>query len=216
MKSSGLPAPPEAMTGMCVARETARVKGQSKPSWTPSVSMEVRRISPAPRASPRAAHCDGVDAFVVAPAARVDVPCAGGAAARVDGQHHRLRSEFVAQFGEELGAAHGGGIDGNLIGAGHEDAAGIGDGADAAPDGERDENLARGAGDDVGHDLARVARGRDVEEDEFVGPLAVIAVGELDRVAGVTQVDEVDALDDPAAGDVQAGNDALGEHEIPV
>ena len=30
-KCSGLPAPPEAITGMCVARETARVSAQSKP-----------------------------------------------------------------------------------------------------------------------------------------------------------------------------------------
>src|SRR5690554_1750582 len=51
-----LPAPPEAMTGMSTASDTARVSSRSKPSLVPSRSIEVRRISPAPRAAPRFAH----------------------------------------------------------------------------------------------------------------------------------------------------------------
>ena len=93
-----------------------------------------------------------------------------------------------------------------------QDAARVGDRADAAAHRERDEDLARGAGDHVGHDVARVARSGDVEEDQFVGALLVVAVGEFDGIAGIAQVDEVDALDDAAAGDVETGNDALGQH----
>ena len=52
----------------------------------------------------------------------------------------------------------------------------------------------------------------DVEEDELVGALGVVARGELDRVAGVAQVDEVRALDDAPAVDVQARDDALEVH----
>jgi len=37
--------------GTRVARDTARVRAQSKPPWTPSVSIEVSRISPAPVAA---------------------------------------------------------------------------------------------------------------------------------------------------------------------
>ncbi len=37
---------------------------------------------------------DGVDAFVVAAAARVDVPLPGALAARIDRQNHGLRAEF--------------------------------------------------------------------------------------------------------------------------
>ena len=47
----------------------------------------------------------------------------------------------------------------------------------------------------------------DVEEDQLVGALGVVAGGQLDRVAGVAQVDEVDALHDPAGVDVEAGDD---------
>ena len=131
-------------------------------------------------------------------------------AARVDRQHDGLRAEFVAQFGDQLGTPHGRGVDGHLVGAREQDAARIGHGADAAADGQRDEDLARGAGHHVRHDLARVARGGDVEKDQFVGAVAVVALGQFDGVARIAQVDEVDALDHAAAGDVEAGNDALG------
>ena len=93
------------------------------------------------------------------------------------------------------------------------------DRADAAADGQRDEHLARGAGHHVHHGVALVARCGDVEEDQFVGALLVVAVGQLHRIAGIAQVDEVDALDHAAGGDIETGNDAFGEHlqlhEVP-
>ena len=57
-----------------------------------------------------------------------------------------------------------------------------------------------------------VAGGGDVEEGQLVGALLVVAGGDLDRIAGVAQLDEVDALDDAPGGHVEAGNDAFGEH----
>jgi hypothetical protein len=65
--------------------------------------------------------------------------------------------------------------------------------------------------DDVQDQVAAVAGGRDVQEGELVGALLVVPGGDLHGVAGIAQFHEVDALDDPAAGDVQAGDDALGE-----
>src|SRR3989344_2835348 len=49
----------------------------------------------------------------------------------------------------------------------------------------------------------------------LVGALLVVARGDLDRVTGVAQLDEVDALDDPPARHVQAGDDAFGQHQAP-
>ena len=63
---------------------------------------------------------------------------------------------------------------------------------------------------------ARLDRRADVEEREFVGALLVVAARDLDRVAGVAQVHEVDALDDAPIGDVEAGDDALGEAHPPL
>ena len=57
-----------------------------------------------------------------------------------------------------------------------------------------------------------LVRGGDVEEDELVGALGVVALGQLDGVAGVADVDEVRALDDAAAVDVEARDDALELH----
>ena len=65
------------------------------------------------------------------------------------------------------------------------------------------------------HDLHRgraaLVRGGDVEEGQLVGALRVVQLGQLDRVAGVAQVLEVDALDHPPGVDVQARDDAYGE-----
>ncbi len=59
--------------------------------------------------------------------------------------------------------------------------------------------------------VAAVGSGGDVEEGQFVGALFVVATRDLDRIAGVAQLDEVDALDDAPGGDVEAGNDAFGK-----
>ena len=153
---------------------------------------------------------DGVDPFVVAPAAGVDVPFAGRLAPRVDGQYHGLRAEFVGEFGDQFRTADRGGVDGDFVGAGEQNAARIGHRTDASADRQRNEDLARGAGHHAGHDFAGVARRGDVEEDEFVGAVAIVTVGEFDGVARIAQVDEVHTFDDTAAGDIQTGDDALG------
>ena len=57
-----------------------------------------------------------------------------------------------------------------------------------------------------------VARG-DVEEAELVCPRLVVSGGGLDRIAGVAEVDEVDALDDAAVFHVEAGDDADLQHD---
>src|SRR5205814_5748039 len=46
----------------------------------------------------------------------------------------------------------------------------------------------------------------------LVGPGLLVAAGHLDRVAGVAQLEEVDAFDHPAAVHVQTRNDALRKH----
>ena len=99
------------MTGMWVARETAL--GQS------AIEAVLHAIGIHGGEQDLAgAEClaargplHRVDAFIVAAAAGVDVPGAGRAAARVDGQHHGLRAEFVAQFGDQFRTPDRGGVD---------------------------------------------------------------------------------------------------------
>ena len=59
-------------------------------------------------------------------------------------------------------------------------------------------------------------RGVDVEEDQLVGALGVVGQRGLDRIAGVAQVEELHALDHAAVLDVQARDDALGEHQTAL
>src|ERR1700760_1184529 len=69
-----------------------------------------------------------------------------------------------------------------------------------------------GAGDDVENGAAPLVAGGDVEEHQLVRAGAVIGAGLLDRIAGVAQIDEVDALHHPPGLDVETGNDADLKH----
>ena len=82
------------------------------------------------------------------------------------------------------------------------------------PDRQRNEHDVRDGLDHVVEETARLDARADVEKGELVGALGVVAPRDLDRIAGIAQVDEVHALDDAAGGDVEAGDDAFGEsHE---
>jgi hypothetical protein len=54
--------------------------------------------------------------------------------------------------------------------------------------------------------------GGDIEEDQLVRSLCLVPPSHLYRVAGVPQVDEVRPFDDPAGVDIEAGDNAFGEH----
>src|SRR6266545_3344635 len=143
-------------------------------------------------------------------------PGAVGAAAGIDGQHHALGPVGVGPGREQLRVAHGGGVDRDLVGAGAQQAPDVLGSAHPSPDGERDEHLLGRAADDVVERGARLHGGGDVEEDQLVGALGVVDGGQLDGVAGVDQVDEGHALDDPAGGHVQAGDHPPRErHDDP-
>ena len=101
-------------------------------------------------------------------------------------------------------------VDADLVGAGVEKRADVLDGVDAAAHGQRNEYLRGDRLDHVVQQPALFHAGPDVEERELVGALLVVPARDLDRIAGVAQVDEVDALDDAAVRDVEAGDDAFG------
>ena len=59
-----------------------------------------------------------------------------------------------------------------------------------------------------------VRRRGDVQKRQLVRTLLVVARGNFDRVARIAQFDEVNTFDDAATCDVQARNDAFGEHSL--
>jgi hypothetical protein len=62
------------------------------------------------------------------------------------------------------------------------------------------------------HDPAAIARGSDIEEDEFVGALGIVGFSALDGIARVAELLKLNALDDASGVDVQTRNDSAREH----
>ena len=141
-----------------------------------------------------------------------DLPPALVAAPRVDRDDDALRAVLLRGGVHEIGIVHRRGVERHLVGARPQHAAGVLDRADSPADGERDEHLLGDLLDDVQRRVASVARRGDVEEHELVGAFRVVTRRELDRIAGVADADEVDALDDAARVDVEARDHADGEH----
>ena len=119
-----------------------------------------------------------------------------------------------ADFADELGPSDGGGVDADLVGTGIEDGGGVFGGADAAADGEGNEEHVGGALDGVEQRAAALVRGGDVEQDDLVGAAARVAMRELGGVAGVDDVEELDAFDDASGAHVKTGDDAFGQHAL--
>ncbi len=147
-------------------------------------------------------------------AAAVHVHAVGIAlAARVDGQDHALGSEHLGHLAEQLRAPHGRRVDRHLVRPGVEHGLRVGRRAHAPADREGDEHVVRAAARELRHGFALLVRGGDVEEDDLVGPLVLVAHRQLHRVAGIAQVHELHALDHAALVHVEAGDHASQQHQ---
>src|ERR1700674_988469 len=104
-------------------------------------------------------------------AMRVDLPAVIGLALGVDGDDDALRSELPRTLGDQLRALHGGRLDRDFVGTGAEQGADLVDLANAAADGEWDEDGASRSFDNVDQGGALLWGGLDVEEDELIRAL---------------------------------------------
>ena len=209
------PAPPDAITGTLTACATAR-RQLEVVAGGGAVAVHARQQD-LPRAPATASVAHSTTSRPVGSAApgQVCLPTVR-ARLRVDREHHALGAEGVRELVDQLGALERGRVDRDLVGTRVEHGLGVGHGADPAADRERNEQLVGGAASELDHRRALVRRGGDVEEHELVGTGGAVARGELDRVARVTQVDEPDALDHPAAVDVEARDHTLVVHPRPA
>ncbi len=101
-------------------------------------------------------------------------------------------------------------IDGYFVRACPKDLAEIFDAADAAAHGERHEDLRSRAAHHIDHGAAALMAGGDVQKDDLVRALFIVHHRIIDWIAHFFDAHEIDALDDLAVADVQAGNDAFG------
>src|SRR5690348_14745727 len=84
--------------------------------------------------------------------------------------------------------------------------------AHAAADSERHEAALRSAAHHIEDGAALLVARGDVEEAKLVGASFVVSGSCLDRIARISQVDEVDAFDDAAFFHIKAGDDANLQH----
>ena len=169
----------------------------------PSASIDVSRISPAPRSCASRAHSTVPRGVSVVPGARAHAARLG-----VDRDHDRLRAELLGQLGDQARPRERRRVDRHLVGARREQRVGVGHAADAAADRERDRELLGDAAHDADERVALLERRLHVEEDELVRAAVGVRGAELDRVADVAQALELHALDDAPGGDVEARDQA--------
>ena len=146
----------------------------------------------------------GIDEHVPAPVAPL----------RVDRDDHALRPEAVGAPRQQRRVAHSRAVHAHLVCPGTQERVHVVVGPDAPADRQRDEDLLGRARHDVQGRLPILQRGRDVEEHELVGALAVVVRRQLHGVARVAELLEPHALDDATGVDVEAGDHALREHRL--
>ena len=131
----------------------------------------------------------------------------------VNSHDDALAAEAFGRLGNQLRPVDGRGIDADFIGPLTENVMKILHRADTAPDRKGNGELLRDPGRQCGDIRAALMRGRDVEKHHLVRTLAGISGGDLNRVARIPQIDEVDTLDHPTVLDIQTGDDPFGVHQ---
>ena len=169
----------------------------------PSASIDVSRISPAPRSCASRAHSTVPRGVSVVPARVRTRPDSVSIATTT-----ACEPSFSASSVIRLGARERGRVDRHLVGARREQRVGVGHAADAAADRERDRELLGDAAHDADERVALLQRRLHVEEDELVRAAVGVRGAELDRVADVAQPLELHALDDAPGRDVEARDQA--------
>jgi hypothetical protein len=130
----------------------------------------------------------------------------------IDGDNNALAAEHLRGFPHKSRRVYCCGIDGNLVGSGPEKVTNILGVADTAAHREGHENLLGGPCHDVENDTPVFVRRSNIEKAELVRALAIVNAGNLDRVTGVPEIQELDAFDYPAGFDIETRDDALGKH----
>jgi uridine kinase len=122
-------------------------------------------------------------------------------------QHEDLRTETIRDIGNQAWAGYRCGIDSHLVGPRAEQKIHVSNLAHAPTDGQRDEDLLGGPADHLIGRLSVAAAGGDVKKGQLVSALLVITFGQLNGIAGIAQVLEVDPLDHSTGVNIKAGDD---------
>src|SRR5262245_66648293 len=134
----------------------------------------------------------------------------------VNGHNNTLAAKHFSGFPHKVWPTYCGRIDRDFVGPSPQEFANFVGAVNASANCQRHKDALRGTVDYINDDLALFMRGGNVEKDEFIGTLPVIELGCLHRVAGITEIEEVDALHNPTIFDIKTGNNAFGKHAFAL
>ena len=117
--------------------------------------------------------------------------------------------------GDQSGIGERRGIHRDFVGAGIEDSCGILQRSNAAAHGERNKQLPGGPADDVEQSGAVLVGGGNIQQHNLVRSAAGVAQRQLGGIARISQAGKLHALHHASAVDVEAGDNAFGQH-LPV
>ena len=130
----------------------------------------------------------------------------------INRHHDALGAIFIGRIANHLRIGNRRRVKAHFVCACIEQSAHIFHSSHTATHRQRNKHLRRHRFDDVQDDIARVAGSSNVQEGKFVSALVVVTRGDFNGVARIAQFHKVHAFDNATAGDIQARNDALGEH----
>jgi hypothetical protein len=136
--------------------------------------------------------------------------CCVGIATCIDGDNDSLRAKTAANGIDERWIGESGGVDADFIGAGIKNLFCIVGTPNASSHCEGHKKLAGRAANRVEQRGTSLVRGGDVEQDNLVGTFTGVARRKFSRVARINDVDKLNAFDNAAGVDIEAGNDAPG------
>ena len=194
--------------------ETSQVNSQSKPAPVPSRSMEVSRISPAPRSSASLRPGDSIAASRLSSSADVHFEfCFSVTALRVNRDDHGLRAVALCDTRDQCRIGQRGRIDADFVSSCIEHCRRIVQRSDATTDRERYKQPSRGPAHGFGESRTFLLGRRNIKQDHFIGSGGAMRRGQLSRIAGIAQVLKLHAFHDAPGCDVEACDDSLGQHE---
>lgn len=162
-----------------------------------------------------AGPCDRFEAGRGPPPVNVDLPELFPVplnSLRIDVDDDTLGAESLGGLTDKLGILASGRVDAHFVTPGLQQLPNVVDRSNTTPDRERHENLLGGPPDDIQHDPSVFMAGSDVEKNELIGSLGLISLRYLHGVPGIAKIEKVGPFHHSSAMDVQARDNAFGEH----
>src|SRR5680860_917948 len=212
-RCSRFPTPPLAMTGTLTALLTFRVSSRSKPSLVPSLSIEVKSISPAPRPTASCAHSTTSRPVDFRPPLTYASQHGGSEDTCLASMATTMHCEPKRRAGRQDGRiSQGRRVQGDLVRPGVQHCAHALLVSYSSPDSEGNEYLLRATISQPHDGLSLLVRGRNIQEYNFICTFTIIESSKLNGISGIPNVHKIRTLYYAALVHVQARDDSFQEH----